>query len=249
MEVLGLLRVIWRRRLALGSGVLAAVAVLVVLGGTKSVSTSSGVAWTRVALDTPKSQLVAAATTGADTLAWRASLMSHLMATDSSTEQLAGRLRVSPDQITVVDPTLAQPLVPTDTAEAATKVSTGVLTPYVLIVYADGQIPVISIEAAAADTNDAVRLAEAAVAVLESQSSAGGHLKSLIPTGVGTLGLQPFVVAQVSPLREGLMRSSSLPTKAIGGSLFVFILWCVGVAVVLPRVSRRLRTGSRALTA
>ena len=36
--------------------------------------------------------------------------------------ELARRLGVAPNQVAVVDPTLAQPLVPTDTAEAATKV-------------------------------------------------------------------------------------------------------------------------------
>jgi hypothetical protein len=249
MELLPLLRLIWRRRLALGAGVLAAVAVLVALGGTGSVTTSSAVAWTRVTLDTPKSQIIATAPAGADTLAWRASLMSHLMATGNSTEQLARWLHVSADQITVVDPTFAQPLVPTDTAAAAIKAAASILTPYALTVYADDQLPAISIEAAAPDTTDALRLAQAAVAVLESESSPGGHLKSLIPTGLGALAQQPFVVAQVSPLHVALMRSSSLPTKPIAAALFVFVVFCIGALVVLPRLSRRVRPRGGALAA
>jgi hypothetical protein len=249
MELLGPLRKIWRHRLALGSGLLLAIAALVGLGGTKSVTTTSATAWTRVTLDTPDSQLVTAAPAGAGSLAWRASLLSHLMASESVTAAIARRLGVSPDQVSVIDPTLALPLIDTDTAAAATKVDSSIFTPYVLTAYADGQIPVISLTAAAADTAGAKRLAEAAVSVLESESSPRGPVKSLIPTDVGVLGRQPFVISQVSPLDVQLVPSSSLPKKPIAAALFVFLAWCVATLIVLPRISRRIRPGRGALAA
>jgi hypothetical protein len=136
MELLLVLRGVWRRRLALLGGVVAALAVLVGLGGTKPMTTTAAEAWTRVAIDTHDSQLVAAAPAGADTLAWRATLIAHLMATQSLTQQIASRLGVKSDRVTVVDPTLTQPLVGTDLAAAAAKAATAdVLTPYVLNVY------------------------------------------------------------------------------------------------------------------
>ena len=54
MEILPVLRLIWRRRILLVIATVAAIAVFVGLGGTKPASSSSAVAWTRVTLDTPK---------------------------------------------------------------------------------------------------------------------------------------------------------------------------------------------------
>src|ERR1700722_18595960 len=133
MELLLFYRAIWRRRLRLGVGLLIAGFVLVGLGGTKLSATTVGYASTQVALETPKSQAVDAFPGGANTLAWRASLLSHLMATQASTAAVARRLGVRPAEVTVVDSELAQPVVPTDTATAATKESAAdVFTPYVL---------------------------------------------------------------------------------------------------------------------
>jgi hypothetical protein len=243
MELLVFLRRAWRRRLTVGVGFLLAIVVLVGLGATKLDKTTAGVATTDVALQTPKSQLVDAAPRGADTLAWRASLLSHLMATNRSTAELARRLGVSANQVTVVDSTFVEPVVTTNTALAATKAAARyVYTPYVLTVSAGQQLPIIAIEAAAADKAKARRLASAAVAVLEAESSHGGPLKSCLKTNAGVLGLQPFVVSQVLPLTTKVVSSINLPIKAIVGALLVFTLWCVG-ARLLPwrRASRRRR--------
>ena len=69
MEALPLVRRLWHRRLLLACGVLAAIAIAVVVGLRPAAKT--GVAWTRVALDTPKSQLVDSSPSGADTMPWR----------------------------------------------------------------------------------------------------------------------------------------------------------------------------------
>jgi hypothetical protein len=163
------------------------------------------------------------------------------MATDASTAALARRLGVSAADVTVVDSALAQPVVPTDTASAATKASAGdIFTPYVLTVDANQQVAVISIGAGAVDTDAAKRLAAAAVAVLESQSSRGGRLQTAIPTNIGgESGLQPFVVTRILPIHAKVITSSSPRTKPIAAAMFVFIIWCVGTLVVLPRVRPR----------
>jgi hypothetical protein len=241
MEIVPVLRLMWRRRFPLAAGVLAAVAILVTLGGTKLVTSTSAVAWTRVALDTPKSQLVDASPSGAGTLAWRTSLLSHLMATEASTQDLAKRLGVKTDQVAVVDPTLAVPLIPTDMATAAAQAASSVVTPYVLTVSVpDALLPVISVEAAAPDQTRAKRLADAAVAVLESQASPGGHFASQIASNVNDFTLQQFVIGPVGPVRAKLLSSTALPVKAIGASLFVFLVWCAGV-LLMPKLTRTLR--------
>lgn len=249
MELLPIFRLIWRRRLLLAAGVFGALALFVALGGTKPVTTSSAVAWTSVALDTPKSQLVDVAPSGADTLAWRASLLTHLMTTDTSTQELARRLRVGEDQVMVVDPLLAVPLVTTSMAKAAGTAASLTVTPYVLTVFVkNDSLPVISIEAAAPDRAGAERLADAAVAGIESQASPGGPFTSRIATNAKVFRLQPFVVGQVAPVRVKLLPATALPVKAIGASFFVFLLWCAGAPLLLG-LSRRFRARPTALRA
>jgi hypothetical protein len=252
MELLLVLRGMWRRRLALLSGLVAAVVVLVGLGGIKPARLTAGEAWTRVAIDTNASQLVAAAPAGTGTLAWRASLIVHLMATQSLAHQIAVRLGIDSDQLTVVDPTLSQPPVGTDLATAATKAAgADVLTPYVLNVYqTDPTVPVITVDAVAADRAHAEKLAQAGTAILEAQAEPGGKLKSQIITDAGVLGRQPFVIDQVAPVQSKLVSNTSLPMKAIAAAGFVFFAWCLAVVLVVPRLRRTIRTRrSRALPA
>lgn len=247
MELLPLIRAFWRRRLLLGAGILVATVVMVGLGGTKPVKTTIAFGTTAVQLDTPQSEIVSAAPAGSDTLAWRADLLSHLMATASLTDAVAQRLGVKPYELGVVDPALVMPLDPTDTAEAATKVAT-TAAPYVLTTYIPDNIaPVIAIQAAAPTKTGAKRLAQAAVEVLQAQASGTGSYTSDVITGTGPPKLQPFVVDQVEPVHLRQVSSSSPPIKAIGGALFVLIAWWVGVLLVLPRMSRRFAGGRRAM--
>jgi hypothetical protein len=249
MELLPLIRLIWRRRLLLTAGILAAAAMLVALGGTHAVATHSALAWTGVTLDTPKSQLLEAAPPGAETLTWRAALLSHLMATGTSTKQLAQRLGVAPNQVAVIDPTLTLPAVFTDTAQAAAKAAaSATAAPYVVTVLSSPSVPVISLQAAAPDRVHALRLAEAAVAVLQAQASPGGRFTSRIPTDLNSFKRQPFVVGQIAPLRVKSLSSSTLPIKAIGVPFFLLFVWFAGV-LTMPRLASRMRLRSGALPA
>jgi hypothetical protein len=251
MEILPILRLIWRRRFLVAAGVAGAVAVLVALGGTTPATTTGAVAWTRLTLDTPRSQVVAAAPPGGATLAWRASLLSHLLASETLKQELARRLGVPSDQVAVADPALALPTKPTDTAVGASKAAAAIVAPYVVtILIPNNSLPIISLEAAGPDRSSAARLAGAAVAVLQSQASPAGRFGSLIMTGLGVGGLtrQGFVVEQIAPVRVQLVSSSSLPIKPIGASLFIFVLWCAGV-LLLPRLKRAIRGTGGALPA
>jgi hypothetical protein len=237
MELLLMLRRLWRRRLPLGVGLALAAAIAVAVGGAPA--SASAVAWTRVALDTPTSELVGAAPSGADTLPWRASLLVHLMGTDSTQQELAQRLGVPPDEVAVVDTALAVPDVPSSTALAATKAATPNGAPYVLTVaLPNDSLPLISVEAAAPERAGARRLAEAAVAVFESQASPGVAYTSLIRTdGGATPRLQPFVVQEVAPIQVERVVASQR-TKQIAEAVSVLGLWCAGV-MLLPRLLRR----------
>lgn len=238
MELLQLARLLWRRRLALAIGIVVAVVGAVRLGG--SPPTTSALAWTRVALDTPQSELVKSAPSGYDTLPWRASLLSHLMSTDATQRELAQRLRVSRDQVAVVDADFSLPEVPDMTAQKASDASLPTGAAYVVTVnMVNVALPVISVEAVAPDRAGATRLARAAVAVLDSRASPAGAYTSAIRTDGGALNrLQPFVVQQVAPVRVKRVVASTVPMKAIAAGVFILAAWLVGV-LLLPRLVRR----------
>lgn len=248
MELVPVFRLLWHRRFLVATGLILAVAVFAVLAA-KASTPPIAVAWTTVALDTPESQLIDVAPAGVDTLPWRASLMTYLMATDSATDELARRVGVRADQVNVVNTALTLPLVPTAMAQAAATAANKSVAPYAVTIFVNGDVlPVISLEAAAPDRVAAERLADAAVAVLRSWASPGGRFASQIPTNVGNSTLQPFTVTQVTPVRVKQISSSKLPKKAVAASLLVFLAWCAGAALVL-RLSRRLRLQGQAAPA
>jgi hypothetical protein len=239
MELIPIIRLLWRRKLALALGFALAVAAAVALGGPPPAA--GELAWTRVALDTPKSELVQAATSGGDTLAWRASLVAHLMGTDAEDHQLAQRLHVRPYEVTVMDSAFTLPEVPASMPVRAAAVAATSAAPYVLTIGMDNPLlPVISVQAAAPTRDGAVRLAEAAVARLDAQSSlSAARYSSMIKTGGGAaLKLQPFSVQQVAPIRVRAQTAKHLPKKPVGAFVLIFGAW-LGAVLLLPRIVRR----------
>jgi hypothetical protein len=241
MELLPLFRLIWRRRLLLGIGLVVAVALAVAIGGPPP--SSSAVAWTRVALDTPTSQLVKSAPAGADTLTWRASLLVHLMKTDDVQRELARRLGVPTDQVAVVDPGLATPEIPASLPTAASDAAAMTVAPYTLTVFAPSlYLPLIAIEAAAPDHASAESLAAGAADILESQSSlSGARYESMIKTGGPPATLERFLVEQVAPIRTKPVNAPVVPIKQIGAPVFLFAIWAVGVLLLPLLLGRRRR--------
>ena len=232
-----------------------AACTLVALGGTKPVTNKGAFAWTRVAVDTPKSQLVDAAPNGVDTLTWRAELLTDLLGTDAATQDIGRLLGVKAKQVRVVSPNLSVPVIATAMPQEASKVASRSVAPYTLtvalvndVVPAITELPVITIAAAAPDPAGARRLAAAAVALLESESQPSGTFSSHIATGVGGFKFQPFKVQQVAPTRVGLVSSSSRPLKPIAASIVIFALW-VACGLAMRRHRRRIRARGRMLTA
>lgn len=249
MELLLVLRAVWRRRRLLAGALVCSVVVLVGLGGPTRSPARSSVGSTSVTIDTPRSQLVTAAPAGAESLEWRTPLLEALMDTHTVTKQLAQRIGVSPDKVLVVDSDLSAPFIATSMAQADAKAANEVLAPYMVTVFLQNtSLPVISIEAAAPTPAGVKRLANAAVGVLRSKASAPGTFSSTVETNAAHLTRQPFVVTQISPVQVKAVTSPSLALKPIAAALFVFVAWCIG-GTLLARRMRRLRPGQRALPA
>jgi hypothetical protein len=248
MEVLGLVQVLWRRRIALGIGLIAAAAAAFVIGS--SPPTSYGVGWARVVLDTPDSQVVDTSPPGAETLPMRASLLVHLMTTEESKQALARRLGVPADKLAVIDPALSAPQQTASLPSAAAKLAGVTKADYVLTVYRSTDIlPMISLEGAAPDTARAKRLVQEAAAFVKDQ----GHPERLVRAPVGPDGkpedlpidqasLQGFEIEDVTPVRAKNVVSGGGPMIAIMAALAVLGLWTAAV-VTIPWLLRQARRG------
>jgi hypothetical protein len=216
MEVVAFLRLLWRRRIRLGVGAVVAIAVAVALGG--SPVPPSGLAKTRVLIDTPRSELLTNAPRGMDTLYWRATLMAMLLGTEPARQQMARETHVSPDQLAVTDLELTAPANPAALPVAAIQAATVTPEPYVLRVYTDDVLPIVSIETAAPDRAGAARLAQAAVHALQ----AGAAPRD-------TQERQGLSVQQVSPIDAGEIPGGPGRTKMAAVAVVVFGLWCLGL--------------------
>jgi hypothetical protein len=241
MELVRPIAAIRRRWKLLLAGAVVALALVVALG--KPPTSSSAVGWTRVTLDTPKSQVVESDPRGADSLPWRAALLVHLMRTDESVREIARTVGVRPEDVAVVDPALAEPQVPASMPAGAAEAASFSVAPYVLTVYVRvTELPMITIETAAPDRDGAKRLAEAAVELLESRSSPSETpYRSRIPTGGGAaLRYQTYLIEAVAPVRTKEVLSGAAPTKQIG-VLMLFGAWCAAVLVLPPLLRSRIR--------
>jgi hypothetical protein len=232
VEVLATLQMLWRRRLLVGLGVLAAAAIFLAIeaGKTREVS----VARTGVVLDTPSSQLTHVAPRGADSLGWRAGLLADLMTSPEARDRIARDAGVDPRLLRITDPALANPPVAASLPRSAAGAAAVTPEPYEVAVRFDRLVPVIAIEAAAPERSTAIRLAEAAASELKAGAPA--------PDAAGRW---PFVVEDVGPVRIREIGGGSRTAVALAIGAFVFAMWCAAIALASAlagawrRVARR----------
>jgi hypothetical protein len=229
MELVPLFRVLWRRRIVVGVGGLLAIVIAVMVGPATPVR--GGVATTRVVLDTVHSQVVYRDPKGADTLTWRAVLLTDLMATEDTRASIARAVGVPESQLVIVIPALTAPSAPTTLPMAASEAAAIRPERYVIAFRYDETLPIISIETHAPSRAAAARLAAAATRALQADSS---------PTTTDVT--QGFVVDSVAPIQMRATVSGSGPVKAIGLAMVFFCFWSACVAVA-PRIVRVLRSG------
>jgi hypothetical protein len=231
VEFVAILRVLWRRRVVVAVGVVAAIGVGVLVA--RGQTTHAGAASTRVVLDTPDSQLVNRAPKGADSLEWRAAMLANLIAREPVRRQIARDLRIAAGQLSVIEPALTTPTVPTPLASHALAAAetTG---DYVLTVQYEPGLPIISMETRAPDAVRATRLVEAATRALTTAAKTPRDPREL----------QGFVVDSFG--RPQSWETVSAPDRwlALGVSVVVFALWCAGLAL-LAGMARAWRAAGR----
>ena len=102
MELVALLRVLWRHRILVVVGGVVAIGMGLML--TKGPTTISGVASMRVRLDTPASELLDANPDGAETLGWRAQLLGDVMTTDAMRLRIAHDMGANANDVVLATP-------------------------------------------------------------------------------------------------------------------------------------------------
>lgn len=216
MEVVIALRLLRRRWLRVAIGAVLALAVGLGLG--RAPLPPSGLAKTHVVIDTSRSDLVTDAPRGADTLAWRATLLAMLLGTPSAREQIAHELSIAPNQLAASDLELTAPAAPASLPTAAVQAATTAPEPYALNVHTDDVLPIVWIEATAPDRARAARLAQAAVHALAAGVSAHD-----------TAHTQGLRIAQVSSIDAQEIPGGAGLSKAAIMAMVVFLLWCIGL--------------------
>ena len=232
MELVAILRVLWRRRLLVLVGVVLAAAAAALLL-TRPVPKDSAVAVTRVVLDTPSSQVIDASPSGVDTLGWRAGLLADLMATKPVTKKIARELGVPERDFAVVNPALEAPEVSSSLPKHAARAAEVNEQQHVLVLRYDEVLPIVSIEALAPTRATATRLANAAA----------GELKAAA-TGGDTADVQGLVVEQVGSVRVEDVSAPSGKLKGLAAALLLLGAWC-GTVALLPGIGRAWRAASR----
>lgn len=239
MELVAILRLLWRRR-----GLVITAALLSVLVGIsmayrigippklESRQYHVGLGSATALVDTPSSQVVdLGGNTGSDvrTLSARASLLASVMTSSPIKDEIASRAGVAPDKLIAVPPSSPGASGPAPTSVSGSSVSA--TDPQANILKASipslesGEIPIIAVDTQAPDAEGAARLANEAISVLQS------HLQSVAGTDKVPNGRR-VVVRQLGPARSATVARGPSRFMAIALMIFVFLVLCASIVGV-----------------
>jgi hypothetical protein len=241
MELVGMLRMLWRQRL-----LVAVAALIAVLGGLavayrisfppklESRQYKVGIGTLTALVDTPSSQIVdLGGKTGADigTLAARAQLLASLMTSSPIKDEIASRAGVAPDRLIAVSPAAAAPGAP-----ASSGTSVKLSDPKAIILTAripnleSGDVPIIAVSTQAPDTAVAARLANESIAVLQA------HLKTV--AGIDRVpDARRVVVRQLGQAQSETVSRGPARLMAVAAAIFIFGFGCAAILGAFALVS------------
>jgi hypothetical protein len=234
MELVAILRALWRFRLLVALSAIAAAitgcAMTYQLGfPPTSRQYEIGLGSATALVDTPSSQVVdLGGDTGADiaTLAARSTLLASLITSSPLKDEIASRAGVARDKLIAIPPSGgAVGATGTGTVSGASVRETdreaNILRAKVPTLES-GDIPIIAVETQSPDAAVAAKLADASFAVLKE------HLRSV--AGVDRVpDARRLVVTQLGPARSAVAGRGPKPATALLAAMFVFGLGCVSI--------------------
>lgn len=252
MELTSIIEILRRRRIALATGVAVALAAAALASGVVHRGASaapSGQALAQVLVNTRPSLIAAARPGGQDTIVQRSVLLAALMGSSATTDEIARRAGINPLDLFVRGPALLATsefgLLPDGQFPqvASTSTLTAVHTPDVVSLQPNYNLPIIQIGAAAPTIQEAVALAQATVATLQSATEqtnpptarAGATAGDLPPLEVDALG--GVTSAAVVTTDVHLM-------LGVAAAIGIFLVWCAGL-VISAGIGRMWRTLDR----
>ena len=186
-------------------------------------------------VDTPSSQVVdLGGKTGADigTLSGRASLLANLMTSSPIKDEIASRSGVAPDQLIAVSPAAA----PGAQTAGASGPPVKTADPKAVILTTkipnleSGEIPIIAVTTQAPTADQAARLANASIAVLQV------HLQTV--AGIDRVpDARRVVVRQLGHARSATVSRGPSRLMALGAAILVFAFGCVAILGIFALVS------------
>lgn len=238
MELISILRVLQRHRIAVAFGVPLAVLVGLTMiyqvslfpPGLASRQTVSVAAAQRVLIAAPDQPTFGLDADTHRTLPSRAILLADMLSADGSTAQIARAAGIDPEQLTVLGPAMGAPPLEIAVAVAATEAASVPTGPYLLTATADGHLPVIALRASAPDRATALRLTRAATASLRTIiKDRSGEIEPLTAQPLGV----PFSKAIVDGPRKAM---------GVGAAIIFLLIWCSAVTLIAGIAERRRRT-------
>ncbi len=246
MELVAVLRMLWRRRLAVGAAAFVALFAGWAAGGGVAVGpfapTAKRVsASLLVQLDTPKPLLAyvrADDSEGGGAIGIQAQLFAEQMARADVKAEIVRRAGLPSDQLGVLTNRFPLPARVTPLAVKATEIAESAGTPYVLRATASEELPLIHIEASGADRATVERLVRAPAAVLASRTATGARDAT-----------RQFKITALEPAAFATTASTGRGGPLVGAVVF-FLLFIAGcTAIVLLSGMRRALNGGVAATA
>lgn len=232
MEIVSILRVLWRHVLLVVPGGL--IFVVAVLVGTHRVAIDpphlianqkiSGHATGEVLLASPDAPS-AAVTRGNDqggSMGLRAALLVDEAASDVTRREVARRAGIPASQLVVLGPAANPPQDPVPLAVAAASAAARSTARYSITADADGQVPIITIRASAPSVQAAARLVTAFSAAMGARAMA--HRPHDVPLSVEPLG-PPVTKRFVSHARRSVTFAIALATM---------IVWLAMIVIIAP---------------
>jgi hypothetical protein len=239
MELVTILRQLWRFRLLVAGAAL--LATLVALSMTyrigfppklESRQYEVGLGSVTALVDTPSSQVVdLGGKTGANiaTLSARASLLASLMTSSPIKDEIARRAGVSVDKLIAAPP--SSPAAGAGAPSAVSGASVSAADPKANVLRASipnlesGDIPIIAVDTQAPDAATAARLANASIVVLQA------HLETVAGNDRVPLARR-VVVRQLGQARSTTVSRGPGKILAIAAALMVFLLACASIVGV-----------------
>jgi hypothetical protein len=231
MELVTILRELWRHRLLVIAGALLAISLGTIAAYRVSLAPPAlhsrqfhvGLASTHLLIDTPDSQVVDLDPAGADALGTRTALLANLMVSAPVRTIIAQDAGLSPDQLLATTPSTTGMAVPTLLSQRA---AAGLSSPeaYILTVNVEGNLPIISIQAQAPNAKAATRLADAATSGLRKYLSTVAATQQ-IPSS------RKFVVRPMGADVAGEVVRGPRRLMAVIIVLFVFGFVCTAIVL------------------